>query len=527
MGDYVAAQDANPTNTPNSGDQSTVGMKAEATPPPPEGMSPYLSFPYANSRRRIGDYDYYMRLLLGEHFEAFNIRINDEKYTREYSKLRYVMVNFAGLIAKVVADMLFSEPPSFKAPDKDPKKQAFLDALVHENDLHTQNYESAMDNAAIGDALYKVRVGERFDGDNKPTVIIEDITPSIYFPTVNGFNVRAEPREKELAWTFYKGKNKYLRKEIHRTGEIENQVWSMENDRIMTQQPLSLLGEDDLPEVQETLIDRSLLIHVPNWKTGNRYFGISDYADLDKLFYAINNRFTKVDNILDKHGDPILSVPSGVLDENGKVKKKALGVIEMGEGETGKPEYIVWDAKLEAAYSQIEKLIDVMLMTAEISPDVLGMGKGMSDSGRALRLKILRTIAKVARKKLYYDRRLKETLHVAMLIAKAHKVKVGDLDPVEPFIPDIEWADGLPMDMTEQVDIEGKRLDQGTTTAEDSIMRLDSVDEDTAKKKAAEIKKANEVEMQSMFGAKPFGPNAGANKGGTPSPGGAGNGNQK
>lgn len=506
-------QDANPINTPNSAD-STQAVQAQAPTPL---LNP--TFPYPNSRRRIGDYQYFMRLFMGEHFEAFNVRIGDDRYTREYGKLRYVMVNFAGLISKVVADMLFSEPPTFEDPDGNKENQKYLDALVRENNLHTQNYESALSNSAQGDALYKIRIGERNPGDGKPTVIIEDITPGIYFPQVDGFNVRAEPEVKELAWTFWKGNTKYLRKEIHRIGSIENQVWSMENDKIMTKQNISILGDPELKEFEETKIDRSLIIHVPNWKTGNRYFGISDYQDLDKLFYATNNRMTKIDNILDKHSDPILMVPPGVLNEKGEVKKKALGVIEIGdEANGGKPEYIIWDASLENAFKEIDKLVEFMFMVGEISPDVLGMGQGQADSGRALKLKILRTIAKVARKKLYYDRALKEVLYVAMLVAKNHGVKVDGMSAPTPFYPHIEWQDGLPQDMAEQVDIEQKRLDAGNTSIVDSIVRLDGVDEETAKKKAKEIKDENAIELPKSNLGGEFGPggnvNANADAGG-------------
>lgn len=505
-------QDANPTGTPNGADASTVTANA----PSPTVPGAYPSFPdMYGAKRRIGDYAYFMRLFLGEHFEAFNIRINDEKYTREYSKLRYVMVNFAGLVSKVCADMLFSEPPNFYSPNDSKEEQAFIDALVHENHLDAQNYESALSNSALGDALYKIRIGERFKGDGKPTVIIEDTTPMIYFPEIDGFNVRANPDQETLAWTFYKGKTKYLRKEIHVPGKIFNEVWSMENDKVVTKQSISILGDPELKEEEDTLIDRSLLVHIPNWKTGNRFFGISDYQDIDKLFYAINNRMTKVDNILDKHSDPILMVPPGVLDEKGNVKKKSLGVIEVGEGETGKPEYIVWDASLENAFKEIEALVEQFFMISEISPDVLGMGKGQADSGRALKLKILRTLAKVARKKLYYDRGLKEVLHVAMMVAYEHKVQVAGLTAPKPFVPEIEWMDGLPMDMAEQVDIEAKRLDSGTTTTADAIARLDGVDEETAKKKAKEIKDENALDIPAMnVGGKPFGPKAAGDMGG-------------
>jgi hypothetical protein len=236
----------------------------------------------------------------------------------------------------------------------------------------------------MGDALFKVRIGKRHPTNpkEKPTVIIEDISPTIYFPDVDQFNVRQDPEKKELAWTFTRGDNSYLRKEIHYSGRIENKVYRMEDGKIKEEVGLEILGIPDLKPVVETKIDDSLLIHVPNWKTGRRYWGISDYFDLDSLFYAINNRMTKTDNILDKHSDPILAVPEGILDENGQVKKAKLGMVEIpaGVGEEGKPEYIVWNASLDNAFKEIEKLVEMFFMISETSPDILGMGQGQAES---------------------------------------------------------------------------------------------------------------------------------------------------
>ena len=371
-------------------------------------------FPYPESRTRLIQYGYYEKLFVGDHFNAFNIKIDNEQYGREYSRLRYVKANFAGLISKVIADFLFSEPIKIKCPEGD---QDFIDSLVRANNLNTQLYESALSNSYNGDAVLKIRSGYRNKFDTQQAVIIEDITPSVYFPKVDGFNVRAVPDEVELAWTFKLNDKEYLRKEIHRSGVIINEVYELKGTKIVQKVGVDILGLN-LAEDITTGISEPLIYHVPNWKAGNRYFGISDYHDLDNLFYAINNRLTKTDNILDKHSDPILAVPPGILDEKGNVKKKALGVIEVAEGENGKPEYVVWDANLESAFKEVEKLVEVLLMTSEISPDAFGMGSGQSDSGRALKYKLLRIIAKAARKKLYYDNAIKKTLYTAQVLAK-------------------------------------------------------------------------------------------------------------
>lgn len=450
-------------------------------------------FPYIDSKLRLQDYDYFSKLFLGDHFTAFNIRIDDERYTKAYRKLRYIKANYAGLLSKIMADMLFSEPIRVIAPEGD---QDFIDSLWYQNKMDVQCYESALSNSAVGDGLFKIRIGKRHPADAESTVIIEDITPTIYFPHVDPFNARANPEVQELAWVFKKDGKEYLRKEIHTAGFIQNQVYAMEGGRVGAIQPLSIIGLDATKALEKTNVDRPLIVHVPNWKIGNMYFGLSDYYDLDTIFYAINNRLTSIDNILDKHSDPILMVPPGVLDEKGHVNKKALGVIEVQEGENQKPEYIVWDASLENAFKEIEKLMEVFYITGEISPDALGMGEGLSDSGRALKFKLMRTIAKAARKKLYYDQAIKEVIYLAQLVAKANNVKIdGEMLKGEPVVPEIDWADGLPIDQKEQLENETSAIDAGLTTKKDAIMRIYSVDEDTAEEILKEIKEEGAVDM--------------------------------
>lgn len=454
----------------------------------------FTKFPYTSEKPRLEDYDYFKQLFKGQHFAAFNIRIHSEQYTRDYSKMRYVCANFPGLISKVIADMLFIEPPKIEVNDGD---QKWINALLSENKMRMQLYESSLMNSYFGDALFKLRIGKRNPKAAESTVIIDQVTPRIYFPRYDGSNVTGEPTEQELAWIVEIADNKYLRKEIHTPGLIRNELWLLEgNDingyEIKAQADLSLLTPDEeniIPQEQETGIDRSLLIHIPNWRAGESWNGVSDYYDLDSLFYAINNRFTKIDNILDLHGDPIFTVPPGVIGEDGKVKKKALGVIEIAEGETGKPEYIVWDAKLESAFSELEDLIENVFMISETAPAILGMDKnGQAESGRALKFKLLRTIAKAQRKQIYYREGIIESVYVAQLLAKEWKVKVDGLVlSANPVKPEIMWSDGLPADMTEMIENETKAIDAGITSKKDAIIRVYDVDEDTAEEMVKEI----------------------------------------
>jgi len=470
----------------------------------PDPMGNVNKFPYPDHVNRLDRYIFNDKLFSGAHFDAFSMKINNKDYNKAHAILKYISGNFAGLISKVCADMLFSEPIKVSASDKETHE--WLEALVFQNKLHTQNYESALANSRHGDAVYKIRSGKLNPGDEKLTVIIEDITPSIYFPKLDAGNVRAEPEKKELAWLIpYNGKE-YLRKETHTPGQIENKLYLMEKGVVKNEVAFSVIGETT-PEFVSTNVKKSLIVHVPNWKDGSRYFGYDDYSDLTALFYALNNRMTKNENILDKHSDPILALPEGVLDEKGEVKKEAFTMFEIpngGVGSPAKPEYIVWNANLEAAFKQIDEILQMLYMFSETSPDAFGMGDGKVDSGRALKLRLMRTIAKVARKRLYYDAGLKELLHTAQLFAQANDLgvyneKSGDYDfklnKSKGEVPEIEWADGLPIDSYEQAQTEQLRIEAGNTSTVDSIMRIDGVDKDTAVEKYKEIKDETAVAM--------------------------------
>lgn len=460
-------------------------------------------FPTDNDQARVDQYEHFTRLFKGDHYTAFNIKIDNKDYNKAYSALRYVTVNFAGMISKIVADMLFSEPIKITVPDGD---QEYLEGLWRENKMDIQCYESALSNSYKGDSLWKLRIGPRNPNDKKPTTIIEDITPNIYFPEHDDFNVRANPKKEILAWTFTVDKLLYLRQEIHTPGMIENKIYRMKGNEIQHEVGLDIL-DSKLKPIEQTKVDFSLLEHVVNFKTGDRAFGISDYYDLETLFYAINNRMSKVDNVLDKHTDPILMVPPGILDEKGQVRKKDLGVIEIEEGQDGKPEYIVWDASLENAFKEVEKLVEFMYMVGEVSPDVLGLGQGVSDSGRALKFKLMRTIAKVARKKLYYDQAIKNLLYKAQVFSKAHGIEIeGKKLQGEPVMPEIEWADGLPIDIHEQLEDEVIAVDAGLKSKKEAIMTLYNVDEESAEKMLEERRDETAVDMPTMSTAPNFKP---------------------
>ena len=435
---------------------------------------------------RIQKYDFYEKLYLGDHFSAFSIKSEDFK--TEYARLRYIVCNFAGLVSKVMADMLFGEPVSFK----DEENQEFIDALVFENNLNTLFYEHSLANSYFGDNIFKIRVEDN-------VIKIEDSPPALYLPELDSGNTRAKPKRSNLVWKHTVGDDKYIVVESHepplvktRVGRIAKKGEAVVDIDVET---FNKLADTNYIAEVDTKINRPLVIHVPNYKARG-YFGISDFIDIQNLVFALNNRMSKVDNILDRHSDPILAIPDGVLDEEGTVRKEALTMFEMDEA-GNKPEYIVWNANLDSAMKEIDKMVEFLFMFSETSPDALGLGKGgQAESGRALKMKLLRTISKRNRKKIYYDQAIKDLIFTAELLAKANGYVVSNdfknIKPSTPKLPETKWQDGVVNDEVERMDIIVKKLEAGVTSEKRAIMEIEDVKEEEADEILKEIGEENE-----------------------------------
>lgn len=452
-----------------------------------------LVFPKKADRDRQDRYNENDQLYFGDHFTAFKIRGDetDKKYPEVYRRLRYVVANFAGLMSRVLADMLFGE--TITVDLKDEKLQNWVDNVMEDNQLLSQLYESELGNSRRGDACFKIRIGQRNPGitSSPSTIIIEEFTPAIYFPTLEQNMTRNVPKQDVIATTFKQGDKTLLHKEIHTPGKIYHEVYNYNasTHTIISSEEVTQYG---FSEVEDTGVERSLIFHIPNVRDGSGYWGTSDYLDLKTLFFALNNRITKTDNILDKHSDPILAVPEGVLDENGQVRKQALQMFEVDNQNPGfnKPEYITWNANLDVAFKQIEKLVDMLFLFAEIAPASTGSDQGQggqAESGRALKFKLLSTIRKRNRKIRYYDQAIKDMLETAQELAKANRIAIDGYIPDKVERPTVKWGDGVINDEVEATDTAIKRVDAGLSSKADAIAELDNLSPDDAKKKVKEI----------------------------------------
>lgn len=467
------------------------------------------TFPVASHRERIDTYKRNKELFKGNHFEVFN-KFNGSASQKE---LLYISVNLAGIICKKSADFLFGENAQYSAANgENSKEQVALDRLVEENDLGILTYEMALSNAYRGDSFVKIRYGQEFGGElpkevDKPRTIIETVNPEYVYPETSLYNgnkivayhiavpVKVEIDEKDMWQLFveshYAGRIEYrvfnlVEKEaVYSYGKKEVVEWKIESE-VVSERAVTYTG-----------VPYPLIVHIPNYATDDNWQGIDDISEQISVLEEINNRLTQIAEILNKHADPSMIVPSGILseDENGQAMFNVQRdkVFEVLGKDDVKPEYLTWEGQLSHAFTELELLVDLFLTTSEVPGVAIGKGdSGTSgSSGLAIKWRMNSLLAKINRKRQYFDKGLKMALYLAQELEKA----VGEAD-YTPVVPKIKFNDGLPQDETEQATIMSIRTGGAKTISQKTaIMRLENLTDEQAE---LEIERIREEEKQKL-----------------------------
>lgn len=453
---------------------------------------------------RVQRYRENKELFKGNQFEIL------EKYTdvlpTHQQRTVYVTVNLAGLIAKKSADFLFGENAIYSAGGKDNSpEQAKLDEWVTENEINITNYESALSNSYRGDSFYKVRWGQEHKGlvpkELDPfRVIIEAQNAEYVFPEcypndstrIMAYHI-AIPQEVKGT----DGGEWLLNVESHYPNKIVYKTYRMNPIEFQVDGTVTswrIYAELEGGYEVETGVPFPLVVHVPNYATDDDWQGIDDLTELRGLFSELNTRLSQISEILSKHADPAMIVPQGTLveDENGQPTYR-VGVDKVFEVMNGElePKYLTWNGQLEYAFRELEKVLDLILMKAEIPAVALGVGDAgtSGSSGLAIKWRMNSLLAKINRKRQYYDKALKRIFTIAQMLEMDRKD--GRVE-FKPFRPQIKFQDGLPKDEMEQATIMQIRTGgKSTISQKRAIMQVENVSEEQALQILDEIEDEN------------------------------------
>lgn len=439
-------------------------------------------YPPVTHVKRIDRYKDNKRLFKGNHFDVLE-REND-RLTEYQQDLIYICTNLPSLICKKSADFLFGEAAKYNAGMEDnSNEQKALERFDAENDLNVLNYESALGGAFRGDIFYKIRWGQKWQGNidaklDPFRLYIESQNPEYVFPETlpgDAKNIFVY----HIAYPVYvkgtKGQEYILKIESQYPGKIVYEERRMRADSFIDGEPVRFTIYADIEgthKVVQTNVPLPLVVHAPNYALDDSWEGIDDLTEHYSIFGEINNRLSRIAEILDKHSDPAMAVPQGSLDidaEGNPVFHAGRDkIFEYGEGVV-EPKYITWNGQLDAAFKELDKLVDFLLMTAEIPPVVLGKdNSGTSgSSGSGIKQRMNSLLLKIKRKRQYFESALRKVLHVAQLVEheKARKV---DYKVVE--FPRILFNERLAEDEMEKATIAQARTGGKSTKSVKSIL---------------------------------------------------------
>lgn len=471
-------------------------------------------YPPPSHMARLNRYKENKKLFLGEAYDVFK-RYNGALSTYDQN-LVYVSANLAGIIVKKSADFLFGETPTYSAgkEDSSPEQEA-IERFVSDNHLTIKNYQSAMGNAYRGDSFYKVRWAQKYDGALPPTidpfkVIIENQNALYVFPETS-VNNATEIGVYHIAYPVEvpntKGMEWLLIVETHSPGFIEERQFKMNPVNYTTYgNPTSWKIYAEIVEAQnviETGVPLPLVVHVPNYQADDCWEGIDDLTEHKAILDEINNRLTRIADILDKHSDPAMVVPAGTLEEDAEGNAQYLvgrdKIFEMNDKNEVEPKYITWDGMLLAAFQELDLLMKTLFMTAELPEIALGTGDAGTSgaSGISIKFRLNSLLAKINRKRQFYDKGLKEVLTIAQLL---ETTRPNSTAGYELFNPIIHFKDGLPTDDAETANIMAIRTGgKATLSQKTALMRADDMTEEQAEKElermSEESKKAAEAQQ--------------------------------
>lgn len=458
-------------------------------------------FPSDDHIKRIDRYNKNLNLFKGDHYKAFL-----ENMVGKSKETLYLSINLPSIICKKSADFLFGD--EFKVysgnGDNTPEQKAF-DRFYNDNNLNILTYESALSNAYMGDSFIKVRYGQEYGGmlpkELDPyRVFIENLDPSTVFPETFSYD-DSKIMAYHVAVVTEEENEHFLLVESHYPSRIlytKYQVTPMTYTRDGEVHQYKIMGEvDEYRHYINTGVPVPLIVHIPNTGIVGSWEGIDDLTEHHSILDEINNRLSQVASILDKHSDPAMAVPTGLLTEDADgysaFRVAQDKVFEVMGKEDVIPQYITWDGQLQSAFTELDKLIDLLLTTAEIPSVALGRGESgtSGSSGLAIKWRMNSLLTKINRKRQYYQKGLKTIFYIAQLL----EVNLGVAD-YQLTMPILHFNDGLPKDEMEQTNIMAIRTGGAVTMSQKTaIMRLNNMTEQQAEEEIERIKGEQEEQM--------------------------------
>lgn len=388
-------------------------------------------YPPPSEAERIKAYDENERLFETKHMDVW--ADDFEKLAKRLKKRGIdfnvdTVLNYHQLLSKKTADFVCGETPTIELASGGNK----LDKILSDSQWASKLYEAFIDVSRYGNAIPKL-VGDRLTA----------VAPRFWFPIVD----MADLKHIVLHVIAYpvtpddKGVMTELYVEIHNIGSIETRLYKFDGEK----NEVGALKEEG--KTEQTGLDTFAVLPLTNVTHSSSVFGVNDYTIINSIVARILWRLHCIDKVLDKHSEPSVSGPSSALELDPKTGMYFLNLgtyFKRNSEQDPDLKYITWDGNLDASFKEIEVLLNQLYTLSEMGQAFSEAAGGTSDSGEALKLRMVSPRIKAARLVGINNDTVKKT--VALLAgANGLQVKLEDMN--------IHWYDGLPDDEKEQVEI--------------------------------------------------------------------------
>lgn len=437
----------------------------------------FNEWPPPAHRARIDLYEENQRLFKSGLNEVLSARVDRRlgKSHKELAETCATILDYPRLISLVCSNLLVGEPPLVFFKERE-FNEAFQQ-IATDSGLWPVLLEASLSASYRGDAVLMARRRE------DQAVVIESKPAKIWFPELDQNHSR-DIRKHVFGWAIQVDGRKLIRFDEYAKGECRRTVWEQARDWKVGRQVTGREAEEIIggPELVKTGISLPPVVHIPNLREDDEFFGSSDYTEgLKTLFSSVCNRISQIDLILDMHAEPKMAGPP-MEDANGEVDMMAMQYFPVQGGSSEyHPRYITRDLQLDAALKALEETREEIHVQSEISRVLVGWVNGARyDSAQAFKLQFVPTLAKTGRKRTYFDPGFKQVARMAVAL----KLRL----PLEKVsVPMVQWQDGLPRDERTAAEVEEMRLRSGTSSVMSSIQRIDGCDEVTAQAEMDQI----------------------------------------
>lgn len=375
----------------------------------------------------------------------------------------YSTLNLLRLISVKTADLLFGSKARINAPT--PEQTDAIDELARRSMLHSRLHAAVVAASWAGGSFLESVIW-------KDEPYIQNVAPDELYPI--GLMGPDGQYERYIRFAIdtigtAEASITLLLKSEYQPGRIVRRLYQLQGNGKPTELTLdqwptfTRSGVVPLNDERTGLADNTIT-YVANEVGGETE--LSDYDGLISFQDTVNAKYTQVNRVIAQHTDPAMAFPANAFDEQGQIQASHKAFAFRSKEEI--PQYIVWQAQLEAAMQDRTAAINALCMAAEMSQVLLGLKDGAApDAARKLRLEATNTLAKVGRKALMIEPVIARAIEVTQRLDQTTRLRRSY--PIDPI--GVEPRDGLPVDEVDEANAISMYRSAGVMSVEAGVER--------------------------------------------------------